>query len=348
MFYIRVDGNTEIGAGHIMRCLAIAEALKDRGKVTIFITADEESSRLISGRGFGVLTLKTDPRDMEGELPVLLPNLLENNIKLLLVDSYSITEKYMKKIRERTKVVYLDDLGESLPETDVLINYNIYAQKLRYEENYRKRVLPVPELLLGCDYVPLRPEFQFAEAKVKKTVKDVLVTTGGGDMYHAALQIMEAVIRRGSVYRGIQFHVVSGAYNSSLEQLRALERDNGNIKVYHNVRHMSEIMKRCDVALAACGSTMYELSAMGVPAVCFYFVDNQKKIAEAFGENLAWNAGNLVEDEGAAVNRILEGLDYYMNSYEARCRACDDMMKLLDGDGASRIAEKLIRIKTAL
>lgn len=344
MFYIRTDGNTQIGAGHIMRCLSIAQALKNRGKVTIFITADEESSRLISSKGFGTLTLKTDYANMDGELEMLLPVLRDNNIQSLLIDSYSVTDHYMRTLGEKVKTIYMDDLGEHLYPVDMLINYNIYAKDLPYEDQYQKKVMKVPKLLLGCDYVPLRSEFQNMEGKVRRTVKDILITSGGSDPSNATSKILKAIVRQGMKYKGIQFHIVSGTYNINFEELRDMERENGNFHLYQNVKDMAALMKKSDVAIAACGSTMYELTAMGIPTVCYFFADNQKKVAEAFGKELAGNAGNMEKNPEMVVADIIKYLDVYIESYELRLEKSEAMMQLLDGDGASRIAEELIRI----
>lgn len=345
MFYIRADGNTKIGAGHIMRCISIARALKSRGKVTIFITADEESARLISAYGFGILTLNTPYDQMEEELPKLLPILEENEINMLLIDSYFVTDHYLKEIGKKTKIVYLDDLGEHAYPVDMLINYNIYGAKIDYESLYHKSVVKVPRLLLGCDYVPLRGEFQCIDSKVRRSVKDVLISTGGSDPCNVAIQLLEALLLEGSKYRSIQFHIISGAFNKNLQELQKLDQENTNFHLYQNVSHMAELMKKCDVAIAACGSTMYELSALGIPTICYFFADNQKKVAEAFGSKLCRNAGDISKEPKEVLEKILLDLDCYMDSYELRYEMSEKMMQVLDGDGASRIAEQLIKLK---
>ena len=345
MFYIRADGNTKIGAGHIMRCVSIAQALKNRGKVTIFITADEESAKLISSKGFGTLTLDTKYDDMDSELDKLLPILMENEIESLLIDSYSVTENYMRKVGEKVKTIYMDDLGEQIFPVDMLINYNIYAPGISYEDLYHQKVVKLPKLLLGCEYTPLRGEFQCVDSKVRRVVRDVLITTGGSDPMNAAGSLLGAFVREGAKYRSIQFHIVSGAFNKNIDGLRELEHANTNFHVYQNVRHMADLMKRCDVAIAACGSTMYELSAIGIPTVCYFFADNQKKVAEAFGNQYAKNAGDFSKDKEKVINNILHELDAYIESYEMRNHACEGMVSMLDGDGAHRIAHELIALQ---
>ena len=345
MFYIRADGNTKIGAGHIMRCVSIAQALKNRGKVTIFITADEESAKLISSQGFGTLNLETKYDDMDSELEKLLPILRENEIESLLIDSYSVTENYMRKVGEKVKTIYMDDLGENIYPVNMLINYNIYAPEIPYEELYQQKVLKTPKLLVGCAYTPLRGEFQCVDSKVRRVVRDVLITTGGSDPLNVAGELLERFVQEGMKYRSIQFHIVSGAFNKNIEKLWELEHANTNFHVYQNVRHMAELMKRCDVAIAACGSTMYELSAMGIPTVCYFFADNQKKVAEAFGNLYARNAGDISKDKEKVMANILHGLDAYIESYDMRNHAGETMMKMLDGDGAHRIAQELITLQ---
>ena len=65
MNIIRADGNSVIGMGHIMRCLAIADAMEDK---PVFVTACEECGKLIQERGYRVSVLPTDYREMESEL----------------------------------------------------------------------------------------------------------------------------------------------------------------------------------------------------------------------------------------------------------------------------------------
>lgn len=344
MFYIRADGNPQIGAGHIMRCISIAETLKDRGKVIIFLTADEESASLIASRGFATLTLHTKWDQMEDELATLLPILEEKKVRNIIIDSYQVTPAYMDAVRKHANIIYLDDMGLEAYPVDVLINYNIYAKEIPYEELYHRKNLPLPRLMLGGEFVPLRSEFSTLEGKVRRIVRDVLITTGGGDLYNSAGAILNAVEANIAAFMGIRFHVVSGAYNPNTPGLKTMEKENSNLKVYENVRHMADLMKRCDIAIAAAGSTMYELAALGIPTICFYFAENQRRSAESFGKNLAINCGNFVQDQEGVTERIIQALKEYTASYESRSAACDLLTQTLDGDGASRIVEELIRL----
>ena len=105
MLYIRADGNTGIGMGHVMRCLAVAEAAADRDSLhpPVFITADAGCQAMIEDRGFRVIVLGSDYRDMMGELDRLAAVLQEERDAdgaVLLVDSYQVSCEYYRAIKE--------------------------------------------------------------------------------------------------------------------------------------------------------------------------------------------------------------------------------------------------------
>ena len=75
--YIRADMNEIIATGHIMRCLSIADAAREMGKETEFITADEKPVDILQKRGYEPVILHTDWQRMEDELEVLIPLIQE-------------------------------------------------------------------------------------------------------------------------------------------------------------------------------------------------------------------------------------------------------------------------------
>ena len=115
MFYIRADGNEKIGMGHVMRCLTIAEALRERGEDVLFLTADDKPVKLIEDRGFAVKILFTYYDEMEVELPQLMALFMGTTggegveLPRILVDSYFVTEFYLKNLRLSATVILMDD-----------------------------------------------------------------------------------------------------------------------------------------------------------------------------------------------------------------------------------------------
>ena len=162
MYLIRADGNAKIGAGHLMRCLTIAEALAEKlgGKEEIlFVCADEPSGELVRKFGFSVEILDTDYRDMESELPKweqMQEDFTGKSKLVILVDSYHVTDAYLKGLQKYGKVFLMDDLQQHTYPVDGVINYNAFAEENVYRELYGNTST---ECIVGSAYVPIRQQF---------------------------------------------------------------------------------------------------------------------------------------------------------------------------------------------
>lgn len=343
---IRADGNKEIAMGHIMRCLSIADALQKEGAEVIFVTAGEETKQLIADRGFENHVLGTCFREMEEELPVFREFFQKNPARWILVDSYFVTENYMKELAGWCKTAYLDDMGQPVYPVSVLINYNIYGKELPYEKWYTEAGLTQPEkYLLGCSYAPLREEFQQGLcSRVSDVVRDVLITTGGGDAVNAAGGLCHRLaeeIKQGQ-HQGVRYHIVCGPFSEYKKELYALAEEHSAFVIHENVTRMSELMRECDAAVSATGSTMYELCSMQLPTVCFYFAENQHRMAECFGNMTEIvNAGNITADREAVIGTLCESLRALEQDRGLRDRIRHQMAELTDSNGAARIAAEL-------
>lgn len=343
---IRADGNREIAMGHIMRCLSIADAMKAKAEV-IFVTAGRETEELICGRGFRNVVLGTDYRSMESELPAWKAFLAEYPAQLILTDSYFVTRDYMEALGKLAKTAYIDDLGLPVYPLTALVNYNVYAPDLPYETWYHEAGMPLPaEILTGCAYAPLREEFRKGrQSRKKETVTDVLITTGGGDMANAAGSLCRRLLAETETgaHKGIRYHVICGPFAESREELREIAAMHPQLILYENVTNMSELMSECDIAVSAAGSTMYELCSMRLPAVCFYFAENQRQMAEYFDRTTAIkSAGNITKDREGVLERLLKRLSELERDASLREQIRRQMAELTDGCGAVRLAEKLL------
>lgn len=341
MIWIRADANSEIGTGHIMRCISIAQELQKLGQEVWFVCADETSAELLAAKKQRFHVLNSDYRDMESELDKLLFMLCEQSPNALLIDSYYVTAEYLKKLGECVKTVYIDDMALFPYPVDVLINYNIFAEPNFYKGYPEEKTC----FLLGMDYAPLRLEFRDVSYEIGPEVKDVLITTGGSDKYNLAGQILQKLLSDHETAE-LHFHVVSGMFNKHLPLLEELKGTSRNVHVYTNVTDMSKLMKKCDLAVSAAGSTMYELLAIGVPVITFSFADNQIKSAEAFGKkNVAVMGGHY---EPFSAEGFVSGLTEEIKQLMGNGQMREDLMKrgrqLVDGNGAQRIAEAIIKL----
>lgn len=340
MFYIRADANSIIGSGHVMRCLAIAEAMKKKGVESTFITADREAEELITSYGYPIICLDSLWNQLDNETKKIIRLIEKLDIQAILIDSYYVTESYLQVIKEHAKVVYMDDLNKFIYPVDVLINYNVYASRENYYENYD---LTKTTLLLGCEFVPLREEFQGIGANINEHVSDILITTGGSDPYNVASSILKFIINK-KVYSTIRFHVVVGRFNENIDELEKLAKEYDNIILHRNVSKMSELMSDCDIAISAGGSTVYELCACGVPSISYTFADNQwEAIKELDRLGIIYYAGDVREDVDMCVASIESRIIQYISEPIFRWRLSQKMKSMVDGLGADRTAEQIYR-----
>lgn len=365
MIYFRADGNAVTGAGHLMRCLTIAEELKklpETEESTLvkaggicFLCADEASAELVTQRGFAVRILHTDYRNMEEELPVL-KELFGNRQKaggetgaisgalgqsgclvpgqVFLVDSYHVTDAYLEALRSYGKVYLMDDMGKKSYPVDGVINYNAFADKTYYENLYGgKKVI----LAIGSEYVPVRPQFMNVPYEVREQVKEVLITTGGGDHDNIAAAVLEAIRRQDCHY-----HVVVGQFNPYFSRWKQLEQECERIEVHHNVTDMASLMGQCDLAVTAGGTTIYELAAIGVPFLCFSYAENQEALTAYIGrENIAGYCG-------AYHLKPQETLNCMSRLAELMCEGVKSGVQDAGANGASELAGVALRRKMYL
>lgn len=344
---IRADGNRQIAMGHVMRCLSIADELQARGADVIFVTAGNETEELIRSRGFENHVLHSDFAQMEQELPIFLDFLKEYEPDLILTDSYYVTGAYMEALRQISKTAYIDDLGQPVYPVDILIDYNIYGSELPYEKYYTEKGIPLPErILTGCSYAPLRAEFrQGRRSRVQECVTDVLITTGGGDKADTAGRLCRKLLeeRKKGSHAGIRYHVICGPFAQNRQELVEIAMEDDAFVIHDFVTNMSEFLINYDLAVSAGGSTMYELCSMGLPAVCFTFADNQRLQAECFDRTTeVKNAGNMMDRPAETIDRIAERLTQLEHDSALRQTVREQMLELVDGQGAIRIAEALL------
>lgn len=346
--YIRADGNERIGTGHIMRCLAIAQAIKRQGGNAVFLVAEEALEPLIGQHGFEKVCLKAQWNDLEQELEGLADLIRQEGIPVLLVDSYYVTPRYLETLGQYTKLAYIDDLGLCAYPVDLLIRYGLCtasaalkSRSARYPAGQADR--SCPGLLEGCRYVPLQSQFSAVPRReTAGQAARILVLTGGTDPFHAALGIAEYAASA-EKYRGLVFDIVCGRYNPDYERLRELAMENQQIAVHRNVTDMAGRMQEADIAITAGGTTVYELCACGTPSVCYVMADNQMPNARALArEGLMLYGGDV--RQGHWQEEVFVRLDRLLADAGLRKEMAAGMQRLVDGKGADRIARALWRL----
>ncbi len=343
MFFIRADGNAEIGAGHIMRCLTVATELKKLqggdGEEICFLCAQEPSAELVRKYGFRAQVLDTDYEKMEEEIPKLVKIFEDYREKpMILVDSYRVTDAYLEALGGFGRVVLMDDLGQKKYPVKAVVNYNAPADRAVYEELYRGDGVT---LLLGGQYTPLREQFRGKNYEVRPVVQNVMITTGGGDSLNLAGKILEKLYRE-----NMDFHLIVGQFNPFFAQLKQLEKEHHNIFIHDNVTDMAGRMTAVDLAITAGGSTVYELAALGVPFICFSYAENQEPLTEFVGQReVAGFAGAYHKASEETLENMKEQFARLCGDLRLRRMYHEREKALIDGRGATRLAAALLELK---
>ncbi len=356
MIFFRADGNSIIGAGHIMRCLSIAEAALDLGEKVVFYTAGSEFSKVISGNGIENIVLSSDFMKMESELVFLKAEILRHKPRFVFVDSYYATKYYLTTLLECChsyggKLLYIDDVMAFAYPCDFLINYNIYGPdmkdtyiKLYADDGIEEETNYFPKLLLGLDYLPLRKEFANLPPRVpKEKTRDILVSTGGADHEHIALEITRTILKRFRENGNYLFHILVGSMNMDKVEIERLAADCKNIIVHYDVKDMVSLMRSCDVAISAAGSTLYELCATQTPTITYVVADNQIMGAEGFqNAGLMVYAGDVRKQGVANISDCL--IDSVFNLANNRCEREILIMKMsgLSENGSYNMMKELL------
>lgn len=346
MILIRADGNARIGAGHLMRCLTIAAAVKEmavqrqdgeREPDILFVCADEQSAQTAAAQGYRTWVLGTDYRDMESELPLWKKRFSSDNPSqnILLVDSYFVTIPYLAQLRRYGILVLLDDLAGQAYPADMVVNYNAFARREVYDKLYEGTDT---RCYAGSRYIPIRSMFLEGSYRVRDKAENVLITTGGGDSENIAGRILRAVYQK-----GMNYHLVTGRFNPHLEELLEMEREYPGTHIHHDVADMAGLMRRCDLAVSAGGTTVYELAAIGVPFVCFSYAQNQEALAEYVGSaGIAGFAGAYHKNPCGTLGQIAQQTGALAGDCALRREFHEREKGMVDGLGARRLANILL------
>lgn len=337
----RVDGGSKIGMGHVMRCLALANAFTSDINIFFITKSNGKALELIKKNDYKVVRL-SGVSQVQDELDLVKDIIINNNIDILIIDSYKLAYDYLvgvKKIVER--LVSIHDFAPFPFPADVVINGNIYADELNY-----KSVNGNTRFLLGTKYLLMRDEFRgLPERILERTAKDILITVGGGDPLNLAPKIIKSMgfIDNNSLIDKDNLHlniVIGPAFTNMTEILTIVREINLDISLHFNIKRMSDLMLNCDLAISAGGTTLYELAATGTPAITILQADNQIQGAGVLTEK--GTIINLGMGDQIKVDTIADKIEYLINNYELRKRMSREGQKLVDGNGCSRCVEEIL------
>lgn len=334
----RTDASVEIGTGHVMRCLALAQAWQDAGGRAVFAMA--ESTAAIADRlrleniEVRVLEAKAAGREDARKVGQIARDC---GADWVVIDGYQFGADYQRELKSAgLSLLVADDVGIKDCVADIILNQNSNASEALYpgRGNHTR-------ILLGTRYVLLRRDFwawRDYRRNVVPTARRLLVTMGGSDPDNVTGLVIQVLGE--SATDGLRAVVVAGGSNPHLSSLReAVARLGGRIELKESVANMPEIMADADMAVIAAGGTLWELLYMSCPVMSFARNAVQGAIlADLARREVVHYFGNPCEVAPATVALAIDKL---AASADRRANMARLGREEVDGQGACRVCEAI-------
>ena len=327
----------DIGTGHVMRCLTLADELRERGADVSFVCRKAPGNLIqhIEDKGYRVYPLPLDiDLSVDRDLTQKILQKQTELIDWLIIDHYEIDaswEFYLRKYAN--KIMVIDDLANRKHDCDLLLDQNFYENfEIRYDElvpyNCRK--------LLGPKYALLRPEFAETLKNLKQRnckVNKILISFGGNDPTDETTKSLKAIM---SLNRpDIAVDVVVGSSNPHKEKIEHICSAMTNANFYCQIDNMAQLMADADLSIGASGATTWERCCLGLPSIVMTLAENQRELANHLGKkrivmHLGWHKEVEESDINEAVKKLLHNPEKIKIMSE-KSRA------LVDGEGIKRV-----------
>ncbi|MBL9125660.1 MAG: UDP-2,4-diacetamido-2,4,6-trideoxy-beta-L-altropyranose hydrolase, partial [Planctomycetaceae bacterium] len=345
----RVDANPQIGWGHLMRCLAVADAWRDLGGRAVFAMRDsgDNGLPLARVRARGQRLFRVPPglstRDERERIRLLAAAVAA---EWVVLDGYHFATSYQTALRDAgLGLAVFDDAGHlSAYDCDVLINGSPLAGEIHYQTT------PATRQWLGLSYLPLRTEVRCCRRApvpaAAGAVRRIVVTLGGGEAVALAQKILAGLRQLPPMLAEFQF-LVGSAPATARSLADALRRaPDRRVHLVRTTEDLPARLAEADLAISAAGGTLWELAYLGVPTLALVRADNQRATARFLAEQGVVRP--LGDAEQAAPETIAAEIRLLVDDPAARRAMALAGRTLLDGRGAARIARALQQIQMRL
>ena len=360
----RADASFDIGTGHVMRCLTLADLLRLHGFECHFICrellgnlcdaielrgftchrlqlpATPYSDESTSHSAWLSVSQKQDAAETRAVIDQVRPT-------WIVVDHYALDrhwEQLAKPVDARLLVI--DDLADRAHICEILLDQNMGRDVIDYSQLAPENCAT----LVGPKYALLRPEFaQHRNASLARrgngAFRHILVSMGGVDRDNVMRRILESMSRI-DLPEGVYITVVLGNNAPWTDDISHYSTQMPvPVSVLTGVNNMAQLMSDADVAVGAAGSTSWERCCLGLPTLIAVLADNQKSAADEMARRgvaiLLQNArdGDLTAEMADAFGR--------MQNDKIRQKISQSSASLVDGNGAGRVVKQMLeRVET--
>jgi UDP-2,4-diacetamido-2,4,6-trideoxy-beta-L-altropyranose hydrolase len=354
--FFRVDASRIIGTGHVMRCLSLANALRENGHTVHFITRDHSNNlnHIISQQCFGLTVLPKPINDVDGEFNedyATWPGVTQSQDaqetifalagqkpNWLIVDHYGFDAEWENLLRGHAQhLMVIDDLANRSHNCDILVDQNFsLSGKNRYKDLVPKSCF----IASGPLYALLKPEYRIHRQSLplrNGDVKRLLVFFGGSDPFDLTSKTLDAISSKD--FDHLDVDLVVGINHRRYQEIEMRAKQRPQTLFHSKLPHLAGLMQKADLALGAGGGTTWERMCLNLPSIVVILAENQRPTAEALEKSsFIINLGNHAEVDASKIAVALR-----------KCLSHPDEVKslseringLVDGHGALRIVKIL-------
>ena len=340
----RVDASSQIGTGHVMRCLTLADELQKVGGRSLFLcrVLQGDLIHFIEARGYDVVRLQIEESNSPSweDDACQCVNALIGGVEWLVVDCYSLDICWETLLRTVAKQIFvIDDLADRPHNCDVLLDQNYYVDSV----NRYKGLIPVESSqLLGPLFSLLRSQFMEARSGIRKRdghIRRILVFFGGSDLKNESLRVLQAI--RNMKYPEVCVDLIIGMQNPHRYKLKTFASSLKWITIHYQVSNMAELIAAADLYVGAGGTTTWERCCLGLPSLVITVAANQipsTKDLHQLGVLTYLGTSDMV-----TFNQLSTAIENCVVSPEKMKAQSESGFALVDGLGTSRCTQVIVK-----
>lgn len=344
----RTDGSVNIGSGHVVRCLTLADSLGARAAEVLFVCRmhDGNLCDTIEERGYAVIRLPK-PR-IKTRAEATSPyrawlgaswqadaeqtrNAIEDwgiSPEWIVIDHYEIDRRWEAALRPSVqRIMVIDDLANRTHDCDLLLDQNL-APEMR--TRYTDKVPAACRMLLGPRYALLQPLYGQLSRRLPRRegpIRRIFVFFGGVDSPNLTGRTLDAIL--GLERPDIEIDLVVGGNSPHASTIREQARGHANIHLHHRLPTLAPLMAKADLAIGGGGAVTWERACLGLPSLVVVLAENQADIVEmvaARGATISLGWHEIVTEE-----RIAESITNLLGDCDALRVISERAVGLFDG-----------------
>jgi UDP-2,4-diacetamido-2,4,6-trideoxy-beta-L-altropyranose hydrolase len=333
-----------MGAGHLYRCLSLAESLRDLAAEVTFICRDLPGNQcaLVSEAGFPFQKLpaydetKEFPWQEDANLTLAA---MDKPSRSMVVDHYSIDSRWESLVAAKApKILVIDDIANRPHRCSWLLDGGYV---INGDGRYEKLLGKDASLLLGPAYALIRPQFSKARTKMARNytqAKEVLVYFGSGDSFGSTLRFLEALSNL--ALKNTSVKILLSKNDPSRAEISTKAKDLSYVSILDTTSDMASLMLSADIFVGSGGMISWERACLGLPSIVATIAENQVPSTAFLAET-----GHILylgPADQASPASYGSALQLLVENETIRSMLGRSSAKLVDGRGAIRVAKILV------